>query len=243
MKDFDESKHPRAEDGKFTEKGGGSVGRATTITEAQDNLRKSQGQTLEEQIDDLKRKKEQAKARAREEQKSLSKIHPEKNAETFHSTLSKAKESQPPEYKWRVDLHDLEDYKNDKLFLSKGGSCIAVEPNGNIISVCWNVGDETRGHHLLKIAVDNGGDRLDAFGEFLFGFYTRNGFEPVSWTEFDEQYKPAGWKREYGKEPVIFYKYTGKQTKTSYEEFLQNTKASQDYDTAYKQRDESIRRK
>jgi len=48
--------------------------------------------------------------------------------------------------------------------------CDAVEPSGNIISVCKNQSEDIRGRVLLKKAVESGGDRLDAFGEDLYGF-------------------------------------------------------------------------
>ena len=123
-----------------------------------------------------------------------SEILTEEDSKTFHNAITRAKESNSLETRWRVDIHSEEDYRNDKLFLSKGGSCVAVEPNGNIISVCKNQNDTVMGKDLLKHAVKNGGDRLDAFGERLFAFYTKNGFEPVSWTPFNIEYAPDDWK-------------------------------------------------
>lgn len=99
-----------------------------------------------------------------------------------------------------------------------------------------------RGRDLLAFAVNNGGDRLDAFGDKLYRFYTKNGFEPVSWTPFNEKYAPDGWKREYGKEPVIFYKYIGKKTDLTYDEFIHNNKPFADYDEAKSYRDKEIKK-
>lgn len=115
---------------------------------------------------------------------------------------------------------------------------------GRKLSVCRKSGDyETKGSDLLKKAVENGGDRLDAFGPVLFNFYIKNGFEPVSYTPFDEKYALEGWKKELDKpEPVIFYKHTGKKVTISYDEFMnkakpytgddgyQNAKDARDYD-------------
>lgn len=156
--------------------------------------------------------------------------------------MEKARESLSEENRWRVDIHDIEDYKNDKLFVSKGGSCVAIEPNGNIISVCKKNGDETvRGKDLIKYAVGNGGDRLDAFGKGLYSFYTKQGFEPVSWTPFNEKYAPEGWdKKRDEPEPVIFYKYTGKVTNETFEEFKNRVKPSVNYDMAMEIRDKEI---
>lgn len=164
------------------------------------------------------------------------------NNVTFYSKMEKAKESLSEGSRWRVDIHDVEDYKNDKLFVSKGGSCVAVEPNGNIISVCKKQGDNINGKDLIKYAIENGGDRLDAFGDGLYSFYTKQGFEPVSWTPFNEEYAPEGWNKNRDKpEPVIFYKYTGKVTKEPYNEFISRVAPSNDYDTAMEVRDKELK--
>lgn len=164
------------------------------------------------------------------------------SAKSFATTMAAAKASIPEQDRWRVDVHEVGDYKKDKLYTSKGGSCVAVEPDGNIISVCKKTGDKTtRGSELLKQAVDNGGDRLDAFGGGLYSFYTKNGFEPVSWTKFDEQYAPDGWvKGRDLPEPIVFYKYTGKTTSMSYNDFLNTKAASPGYDEAYSERNNNM---
>ena len=160
----------------------------------------------------------------------------------FRNKLIEAKESNSPETRWRVDIHESTDYVGDALFLTAGGSCVAIEPDGNIISVCKNQFDtQTRGQDLLRKAISEGGDRLDAFGKGLYDFYTKNGFQPVSWTPFNRAYAPDGWKEEYGDEPVIFYKYTGNKSTLSYYEFLSKTKQSSDYDEAKDIRDKEIR--
>lgn len=164
-------------------------------------------------------------------------------SKTFVRNMTEAKNSVSEEERWRVDIHSVEDYKKDKLFTTEGGSCVAVEPNGNIISVCKRSGDTARGTDLVKYAVQNGGNRLDAFGGKLYEFYTKNGFEPVSWTPFNEEYAPDGWnKNRDKKEPVIFYKYTGKHTKLSYDDFINSVKPSEDYDTAMIIRDREIKK-
>ena len=167
----------------------------------------------------------------------------ETTPQDFHVALSEAKESVRTEDRWRVDVHGAEDYEGDKLFATPKGSCVAVEPDGNIISLCKNNADkDIHGADLLKHAVENGGDRLDAFSK-LYPFYAGKGFEPVSWVPFDEQYAPEGWLPEYEKEPIIFWKYTGKKTKFSKDEFLKEIPASKSYDEAKEIRDRSIKSK
>jgi len=161
--------------------------------------------------------------------------------EKFRDAMIAAKESVAPEARWRVDVHKADEYDKDRMYVSTGGSCVAIEPNGNIVSVCKNKGDVIHGSDLLQHAIENGGDRLDAFGG-LYGFYVKQGFEPVSWTPFNEEYAPDGWdKARDDAEPVIFYKYTGKSTTESKKEFFKRVKPSKDYDTAMSIRDKEIK--
>ena len=165
-------------------------------------------------------------------------VRPEEFRDTFHAaknTIAKGSE-------WRVDsTHGIRDYKNDRLIVFNGGSTVAVTPKGDIISVCKNANGAERGSDLLKVAVENGGDRLDAFGNNLYSFYTKNGFEPVSWTPFNEEYAPDDWvKGRDEPEPVIFYRYTGNHTDLSYDDFLLSHDAFKEYDDAMKYRDNLI---
>ena len=81
-------------------------------------------------------------------------------------------------------------------------------------------------------------------------FYTRNGFEPVSWTPFNAKYAPDEWKEakkqglKVREEPVIFYKYTGKSINITYEDFINSVKpfeGDDGYSNAEKKRDEEIK--
>lgn len=76
------------------------------------------------------------------------------------------------------------------MHVTQGGSTVAVTPDGDIVGVCKKPDDNVSGSDLLKMAVANGGKKLDAFSK-LFYFYTKNGFEPVSWTPFDKEYAPT----------------------------------------------------
>lgn len=49
-----------------------------------------------------------------------------------------------------------------------------------------------------------------------------------------------GWTPEYEKEPVIFYKYTGKATNESVEGFINRVPESKGYFAAQKMRDDQI---
>lgn len=159
----------------------------------------------------------------------------------FRDAMVEAKDSIAPSERWRVDVHSADEYDKDRMYLSTGGSCVAIEPNGNIVSVCKRKGDVINGRDLLRYAVENGGNRLDAFSG-LYGFYSKQGFEPVSWTLFNEEYAPDGWdKTRDEREPIIFWKYTGKVNELSYDDFISTVKPSKDYDEAMTMRDREIK--
>lgn len=163
--------------------------------------------------------------------------------EEFSTIISKARETVDARNRWRVDAKSPEDYKGTKKFVSKHGGCVAVTPDSDIVSVCCPTKKE-RGHMLLKLAVANGGKKLDAFGPRLYDFYTRNGFEPVSCTDFDEQYAPDGWEKGVDKkEPIVFYVHTGKPyTEKTFDEFVSSVE-HKDYDVAYAERDNILKQR
>lgn len=170
------------------------------------------------------------------------------DAPSFAKSLKTAydkMEETAPEKAWRVTVHSQqefeEEYPGAKLHITDDGSTVAVTKDGDIISVCGNPGDKLRGKDLLKLAVENGGKKLDSYSG-NHGFYVKCGFEAVSWCEFDEQYAPPGWVKGRDKpEPVIFYKYTGQSNQSRNEQDIFNSiPASADYDAAQAARNQSI---
>ena len=144
---------------------------------------------------------------------------------------------------------DISFYNNARLFITEHGSTVAVRENGDIISVCAYLppGADNSPYStstLLKFATTQGGDRLDSF-DGNYGFYRHCGFEPVSFCEFEVEFAPQGSKEGYAKNPqdfheekVIFFKYTGKESKYVDEQsFYDNVKVSNDYDAAEYKRD------
>lgn len=89
------------------------------------------------------------------------------------------------------------------------------------------------------MAVANGGKKLDSY-EGNHSFYMRNGFEPISWCKWDDEFAPPDWKQDYEKEDIIFYRYTGKPTTESLADFKKRVAASADYSEAAKLRDNSL---
>lgn len=172
-----------------------------------------------------------------------------KNSGKFADRISKAKKSLGREDgPWRVTAYaGGEEFDSEhpgaKKFTSDGGSTIAVTGDGDIVGVCRMAGDSVRGKQLIEYAVKNGGNKLDAY-EGLFGFYTKCGFEPVSWCKWDEQYAPPDWRKgEDQPENIVFYKYTGNKSQyTDVDDFFAKVEASEDYDVAKNVRDKEVRK-
>lgn len=169
------------------------------------------------------------------------------SGEQFVSALKKAKASQPADKRWRVDdySHGADDYDGMQAYATENGSTIAITKDGDIVSVATNADapNKDSGRALMEFAVQNGGTKLDSY-EGNHGFYTKMGFEPVSWTPFDEKYAPPGWEKgRDAAEAVIFYKYTGKVTTEPAKAFRIRVPASKDYDTAQAVRDNEVKKK
>ena len=124
---------------------------------------------------------------------------------------------------------------------SDGRSIVAIMTDGNIVGLCHHLEDDIQGKEILAFAVKIGGKKLDAFSK-LWRFYSRNSFEPVSWTPFDENEAPKDWKKGRDEaEPIIFWKYTGKHIKyKSSDDFLNRVAPSKIYDEAQQKRNEEI---
>lgn len=190
------------------------------------------------------KKKKKAKKEEFTDSKGNKHEFEETDAEDFKKALDEAKETQPAEKKWRVDntSHTAKDYEKDKTFKTKNGSTVAITPDGDIISVCSKAGVKGEGRAMLEFAVKHGGTKLDSY-DGNFEVYTHLGFEPISWTPFNEEYAPSDWNSERdAKEPVIFFKYVGKEVKITKEEFYKKVKPDTDYDEAMIKRDKQIKR-
>jgi hypothetical protein len=176
----------------------------------------------------------------------------------FVKKLAEAKKSQDPRKGWRVtglSKDELEDWHPDaKLHVTDGGSTIAID-KGDIVGVCVGSGDGKggfiSGSMLLDFAVRNGGNKLDSY-EGNHVFYTKSGFEPVSWCEWDPTYEDSareqGWDPDKGdkREAIIFYKYVGKGNvkfsgEDGLEAFKKSVPVSNGYDEAKEHRNSSMK--
>lgn len=131
---------------------------------------------------------------------------------TFHKAITASKEGNP--FGAFVHAYDEDEYGHKKLFMSEGGEAgCAVTPSGDIVSVFNNPKIGTKkgvAGHMLEIALQNGGKRLDCFDGFLPKLYSKYGFVPVAKVKFNKEYAPEGWNFERDGEPdVVFFAHNG----------------------------------
>lgn len=189
---------------------------------------------------------------------------------TFVKKLAEAKKAQDPKNGWRVTGLSKEElldwHKGAKLHVTDGGSTIAIDGD-DIVAVCVGAGDGKGGFQsgssILDYAVKNGGKKLDSYSG-NHKFYAKNGFEPVSWCDWDDDYAGDEWLHENGftreqwnsmkvkpkneqlkvpREPIVFYKYVGigKVKRPDLDEFMKAVPAASDYDDAKRKRDAEVR--
>lgn len=103
---------------------------------------------------------------------------------------------------------------NVKTFLSADGLVGgAVEKNGNITGVFKNPKSNSKGAvtDIILTALQNGGTKLDCYGEFLLDSYSRLGFEPVARVKFSREAADPDWNYDLLGEPDIYFmKHNGK---------------------------------
>ena len=177
----------------------------------------------------------------------------------FVAAVSRAKENlrhESPNIVWRVDAPNEESFK-EKAHIGSlchrtpKGSTIAISQNGNIWGLCKDPNEVLRGSDLLAMAVKAGGTKLDSYAG-NHKFYVKNGFEPVSWCKWNEEYAPPDWKNYHDTHPglkgedVIFYRYVGignvNPRVFTLSDFKNNVPASEDYDTAEAIRDTTVKK-
>ena len=133
----------------------------------------------------------------------------EVDSSTFFHALEKAKGKNPQGA--YVTLHNIKDYDSCKsVFLLYDNSAgVAVEEDGNIISVFSDRTHKGVLKYLIAKALEVGGNKLDCFGsEGLRNLYLSRGFIPISRTKFNCNFAPEDWNYFRDGEPdIIFWVY------------------------------------
>ena len=118
-----------------------------------------------------------------------------------------------------MDVPEVEDLKDVRIFQTWNGCTFAVKSDGDIVNVCANKDENGRSYDNMEAVMEYavtkcGGDRLDSF-DGNWAFYRKCGFEPIEWIGFDENIgKEIGWvKGRDLPERVVFMQHTGNKVK------------------------------
>lgn len=125
----------------------------------------------------------------------------------FSSALEQARQNNP--HGLMVSGKSVEELTQPGTvtFMSRDGLAGAlVTADGDIEAVFKNPqsGAKGAGSSLLLNAVNNGGTKLDCYGDRLVNLYAKHGFEPVARVPWNPEYAPAGWT--YGPQDVFVMK-------------------------------------
>ena len=130
-----------------------------------------------------------------------------KEAGIFKGFIQRAKKDNPMGA--AVDVHKVGDYKDMRMFSTSDGLAgYAVNKQGELNSVFKHpsapYGDVAR-HAAEHAALIGGATHLSAFDAKLPEMYAKGGFRPLSHVQWNEDYKPKGWKlRKQGRPDVVF---------------------------------------
>lgn len=116
-------------------------------------------------------------------------------AQAFHAAISSAKTG---EFSASVHVYSPDEYKAMRLFLSPDGLTGFALKGDDIVSVFKHPSSKAKkvAEEMLKLAVENGGRRLDAFDTQLPRLYSKAGFKAVARLKWNEEFIPDGWKKD-----------------------------------------------
>lgn len=101
---------------------------------------------------------------------------------------------------------------NVRTFMNEGGTVgVGIASNGDVVAVFKNKdgGPPKAMDTMMPIAIEQGGDRLDCYGEGLVRVYARYGFIPVARVEFNAEYANEGWTPDKGTPYIYFMMHNG----------------------------------
>lgn len=134
----------------------------------------------------------------------------EASAEEFYEAITNGKAKN--QFGTFVERHTLEDYlKMDTLLIVDQTAGIAVETDGNIVSVFSDGTNKGVLKTLIPIAIEYGGCKLDNYNSYkLSALYRLYGFQPISKVKFDRRFAPSDWKYDRDGEPeIVFWIHCG----------------------------------
>lgn len=134
-------------------------------------------------------------------------LDPQKDAGMFQMHIRHAKKAN--KYGAAVDVHKVDEYKNMRLFMTVDGMAgYAVNKDGELNSVFRHPksGYKNVAQHAAEHAqLIGGATHASAFDWSLPNMYKKGGMAPLSHVQWNEEYKPKGWKVSFqGRPDVVF---------------------------------------
>lgn len=151
------------------------------------------------------------------QQKKGTPTYPVKDTTTdpgsYEQALTAGRNSDP-QNGWCVTPKSAQELKGGKVrtFMDENGTVgVGVAPDGDIVGVFKNKngGPKKALDTMMPIAIEQGGDRLDCYGEGLVNLYAKYGFEPVARVEFNPEYANEGWTPDKGTPYIYVMKHNG----------------------------------
>ena len=132
---------------------------------------------------------------------------------SYEQALTAGRNSDPANG-WCVTPKSTQQLKdgNVRTFMNDNGTVgVGIAPDGDIVAVFKNKngGPPKALDTMMPIAIEQGGDRLDCYGEGLAKLYAKYGFEPVARVEFNKTYANEGWTPDKGEPYIYVMKHNG----------------------------------
>lgn len=177
---------------------------------------------------------------------------------SYEQALTAGRNSDPANG-WCVTPKSAQQLKdgNVRTFMNDNGTVgVGIAPDGDIVAVFKNKngGPPKALDTMMPIAIEQGGDRLDCYGEGLAKLYAKYGFEPVARVEFNKTYANEGWAPDKGEPYIYVMKHNGDSADTvaqkmgTYPKITDDqlaalpTYGKNDYDAALAYRDSLMRK-
>lgn len=136
-----------------------------------------------------------------------------KDPQEFHDLVAAAKKEN--EYGAAVTLKEVDDYRNTRNFVTENDGAGFALQDGDIVSVFSTKRTPRASISMLQLALQEGGNRLDAYDTILPKLYSAHGMQVTSRTPWNDQFKPDDWSYEKfaqfnnGRPDIVFMAYTG----------------------------------
>jgi hypothetical protein len=165
-------------------------------------------------------------------------------APTFQKLIQESKDNN--DFGAAVTVYPVEAYEDMRLFLTKDGKAGFALKGNDIVSVFSQAPYVGGVNGIIRLAVQEGGRKLDAFDTVLPDLYFNNGFQVISRIKWNDSpdIVPSGWNKETfkdfnnGEPDVVFMAYEPSNNKRPTN---QTGKLFDDYDEAVNLQEEVVK--